>query len=85
MVKTTRAQRVALWRIFTRDFPSWQTPTWRNPIGLEGVDGNMVRVPSLQWRRFRKTVTPYFDNSGCVMVPWRGMWLGIETDGYTHS
>ncbi len=21
----------------------------------------------------------------CVMVPWCGMWLGIETDGYTHS
>lgn len=21
----------------------------------------------------------------CVMVPWQGMWLGIETDGYTHS
>ena len=22
---------------------------------------------------------------GCVMVPWAGMWLGIEPDGYTHS
>tara|TARA_R110002095_G_scaffold179565_1_gene157014 strand:+ start:280 stop:468 length:189 start_codon:yes stop_codon:yes gene_type:complete len=21
----------------------------------------------------------------CVMVPWAGMWLGIESDGYTHS
>jgi hypothetical protein len=21
----------------------------------------------------------------CVMVPFAGMWLGIETDGYTHS
>lgn len=21
----------------------------------------------------------------CVMVPWQGMWLGIEIDGYTHS
>ena len=22
---------------------------------------------------------------GCVMVPFCGMWLGIEADGYTHS
>lgn len=21
----------------------------------------------------------------CVMVPFAGMWLGIEEDGYTHS
>ena len=21
----------------------------------------------------------------CIMLPWAGMWLGIETDGYTHS
>jgi hypothetical protein len=25
-------------------------------------------------------------NSGdCIMLPWCGMWLGIEPDGYTHS
>lgn len=22
---------------------------------------------------------------GALMVPWCGMWLGIEPDGYTHS
>jgi len=22
---------------------------------------------------------------GAVVVPWCGMWLAIETDGYTHS
>lgn len=37
------------------------------------------------YREFRKTVQPYYDGSGCVMVKWCGMWLGIETDGYTHS
>tara|TARA_R100001086_G_scaffold245869_1_gene177352 strand:+ start:1410 stop:1589 length:180 start_codon:yes stop_codon:yes gene_type:complete len=31
---------------------------------------------------FRRTVQLGWD---CVMVPWCGMWLGIETDGYTHS
>jgi len=23
--------------------------------------------------------------SGCWMFHWRGMWLGIEPDGYVHS
>lgn len=22
---------------------------------------------------------------GCVMLPWCGMWVGIEKDGYTHT
>lgn len=82
MVKTTKAQRKALFRVFQRDFPSWETPYRRHRSGMElGI----IRVPSTQYRRFRKTVQPYFDGSGCVMVPWHGMWLGVETDGYTHS
>jgi hypothetical protein len=32
-----------------------------------------------------RSVTPYLDGSGCVMVEWRGMWLGIERDGHYHS
>jgi hypothetical protein len=31
---------------------------------------------------FRRTVQQGWD---CIMVQWCGMWLGIETDGYTHS
>jgi hypothetical protein len=27
----------------------------------------------------------YSSLMGCVMVNWCGMWIGIETDGYTHS
>lgn len=34
------------------------------------------------YREFRETVRLGFD---CVMVPFAGMWLGIETDGHTHS
>lgn len=30
----------------------------------------------------RATYSPMM---GCVMVPWRGMTIGIEADGYTHS
>jgi hypothetical protein len=39
----------------------------------------------LTYRQFRKTVQPYFGGDPCVLVPWCGMWLGIEHDGYTHS
>jgi len=31
---------------------------------------------------FRRRVVRGFD---CIMLPWKGMWLGIERDGYTHS
>jgi len=38
----------------------------------------------LTYRQFRRLARPAigFD---CLMVPWCGMWLGIETDGYVHS
>jgi len=36
----------------------------------------------LTYRQFRKTVQYGFD---CLMVHWCGIWLGIESDGYTHS
>jgi len=36
----------------------------------------------MSYKQFRKTVQPGMD---CIMVPYCGMWLGIERDGYTHS
>jgi len=38
----------------------------------------------MSYYSFRHTV---FNTIGldCIMVPWSGMWLGIEKDGYTHS
>lgn len=35
------------------------------------------------YRAFRRTVFMY--DRLCCMVPWNGMFLGIESDGYTHS
>lgn len=32
---------------------------------------------------FRRTARIHYVD--CLMVPWKGMWLGIETDGHTHS
>lgn len=79
MIVLTKAQRNALFRVFQRDFPSWVTPTRRQDIHGRP---SLVKVPSIQWRRFRARVQPGYD---CVMLHWQGMWLGIERDGYTHS
>jgi hypothetical protein len=90
MVITTRKQREALFRIFQRDWPSYITPRtrhngWQCPHCHQWSEPEIYKIPSINYRRFRKTVQPYFDKSGCVLVPWKGMWLGIEVDGYTHS
>ena len=80
--RITKAQQKALFRIFQRDFPSWVTPRFRSdPQGRTLA----VPMPSTQWRRFRKTVVPAFCGDGSIMVPWKGLWLGVERDGYTHS
>jgi hypothetical protein len=34
------------------------------------------------YREFRKSLVHGFD---CAMIPAAGMWIGIETDGYTHT
>jgi len=41
-----------------------------------------LRTTGTNYRAFRRTVVPGRDY---VMVPFAGMWLGIERDGYTHS
>lgn len=43
-------------------------------------DGYLGAVP---YREFRRQVQPGPDR--CAMINFAGMWLGIETDGYTHS
>ena len=37
---------------------------------------------SSTYREFRRRVIIGVD---CAMIQWCGMWLGIESDGYTHS
>jgi hypothetical protein len=36
----------------------------------------------ISYRTFRRLVQP---GPGCAMVPYCGMILGVEPDGYTHS
>lgn len=41
-----------------------------------------LRTEGLSYLAFRRTVVRGW---GCIMVPFAGMWLGIEPDGHTHS
>jgi len=85
MIVLTRAQRVALFKVFQRDFPSWVSPGKRYPYGPPFRNIECVPVPTTQWRKYRKAVHPSFDKSGAVLLHWKGMWVGIERDGYTHT
>lgn len=40
--------------------------------------------PAPSYLAFRRSVQPYIGGD-CVLVKFAGMWLGIESDGYTHS
>ena len=37
------------------------------------------------YREFRRRAFPELCGWGAIMLPWCGMFLGIEKDGYTHS
>ena len=79
MIKLTRAQRVALKRVYDRG------TVWAKGTGKTTCDSAYGVGAPLTYREFRARVQPCFDKSGCVMLHWAGMWLGIEKDGYTHS
>jgi hypothetical protein len=71
MKPITRAQREALLKIYRRQ-PELNAPDPRA--------GN----PGRSYLEFRRTAQ-HNALMDCVMVPYCNMWLGIETDGYTHS
>lgn len=75
---TTRAQREALLRLFQRDFPGWWPRSRPNTNGL-----GRTLIPSAQWRRFRKRFR--WQIGGYIGGEWKGMFVGIERDGYTHT
>lgn len=69
MVKTTRAQRQAIYR-------KWlQCPS--------PLPRTHELHSTMTYRQFRKSVIQ--GDYGCVLVQWCGMWVGIETDGYAHT
>jgi hypothetical protein len=75
MVRLTREQRVALYNVYQR------VPLDHFGRPLKNTLFNVHR--GVSYYRFRHTVRPV--GGDCVIVPWCGMWLGIEKDGHTHS
>ena len=39
----------------------------------------------MTYLQFRRSVEPSIGCDDAIMVKWCGMWLGIETDGYSHA
>lgn len=39
----------------------------------------------MTYREYRALAQPTFGCDGAVVLPFCGMWLCIERDGYTHS
>lgn len=69
-IPTTRKQREALYNLFCR----------RHDPSYEGFESKTFRRA---YRTFRKGFRHYL--GGYVGGMWCGMFIGIETDGYTHS
>lgn len=76
MVKLTRPQRESLKRIYLRVV---------NASMPEPVPGKATTFYVPTYRELRRKVQPTLGCDGAVLVPFAGMWLGIERDGYTHS
>jgi hypothetical protein len=51
-------------------------------IHLRVLEAQKPSAQPISYRAFRRKVQPGPD---CAMLPYAGMWLGIEHDGYTHS
>lgn len=90
----TKEQRKALKRIYDRS-PLWDMPhnrqqnmntfdyTWGDVWNDDGKDEVLKELGAPKtYREFRRSVHFMYD---CIGVWWRGIFLGIEHDGYTHS
>lgn len=78
-ITLNKAQQLALKSVYDR------TPLVRRPGEHPRAADNYPHRPRLTYRDFRRLVTLEFGRDPAAIVPWCGMWLGIEPDGYTHS
>jgi len=68
----TKPQRQALFDLYQR-----------NTLTFDGTFFRASEQGTITYRQFRTKVIHAWDN--CAIIPWCGMWIGIEADGYTHS
>lgn len=67
---TTRAQREAVWKLYEQTHPNYARYRMSS------------RTMRYFYRGFRKNFVNYGDYIG---GQWKGMFVGIEKDGYTHT
>jgi hypothetical protein len=82
MMFLTKDQRIALKQVFDRH-PLYVHVDECFPHQLICKSDHNDHLAT--YRQFRKTVVLELGGWGAIMVPWCGMWLGIEKDGHTHS
>jgi len=56
--------------------------TRQQRVALKRLYDRIDTGKPVTYKEFRLSVSKGWD---CVMVYWCGMWVGIETDGYTHT
>ena len=81
MIHLTRPQRESLKNVYLRGPLVEDQGKFRSPQLNEGY---YLGKHPISYCQFRRGVKPYICGN-CVLIPWQGMWLGIEPDGYTHS
>jgi len=84
MVRTTKAQRKALKAVYDRG-PIFATHQPNGIVNPQPAGNSAQEDLRMSYREFRRLAQPTFGMDGAIVVPWCGMWLAIETDGYTHS
>lgn len=77
MIKTTKAQRAALKCKFDQSKARNIAYARKDGYNIE------IRVCYINYRHMRKEAVQ--GDYGSLMILWCNMWLGIESDGYTHS
>jgi hypothetical protein len=84
MSTTTRAQRLALMNVFRRCALTIEER--KTTSGNQRAAAHAIGIERrIGYREFRKLAQPTFGCDGAIAVPWCGMWLAIERDGYVHS
>jgi len=73
----TEIQHEALLKVFDRmPLYLYDKMPWGKPRGLAPEE-------PITFHQFLENA--YTSRDNVIMVPWCGMWLGVEPDGYVHS
>ena len=81
--KITIAQAIALNKVFNRTSMTLIEGMPQN--AGDSIPNKTSKTPPANLLSFEEWVMLGYVMADVLMIPWCGMWLGIEPDGYTHS